>query len=79
LVSLCQSFRGWFRSAKISHDKRTLLQKDKRKLAPVSALGQGIALTPLSSSPSSRGGWRTGKALAWIARPKVWFGFRAWA
>src|SRR5215510_14736564 len=41
---------------------RYKLSLESRKSAPVLALGQGIALIPLSSPPSLRGGWRADKA-----------------
>src|SRR5712672_328931 len=38
------------------------LPRVKGRSPPVSALGQGIALIPLISPPSGRGGWRADKA-----------------
>src|SRR5262249_49751769 len=45
------------------HPGCKLLPRVKRKSAPVSALGQGIALVPLFFRPLRRGGRRADKAL----------------
>src|SRR5436190_19431758 len=54
-------------------NKRVALSQ--RKISPCFGFGPGDRPHSFSSSPSSRGGWRADKTLAWIARPEVWFRF----
>jgi hypothetical protein len=44
--------------------------------APVSTLGQGIALIPLPHHPLIRGGWRADKALGLDRQARGWLGLR---